>query len=45
VALPAGVARIAALPVVSWPVLIAAEAAPVTVVASPRDRAPSFARP
>lgn len=42
VALPAGVARVAVLPTVSWPVLIAAKDAPAAVVAAARDRAASF---
>jgi len=42
VALPAGVARVATLPSVSWPVLIAAKDAPAAVVAAARDRAGSF---
>jgi hypothetical protein len=42
VALPAGVTRIAALPSVSWPVLIAAKSAPADVVARARERAGSF---
>lgn len=43
IALPAGVVRIAALPTVSWPVLIAARGAPADVIARARERAPSFA--
>lgn len=42
VALPAGVARIAGLPSVSWPVLVAARGAPADVVARARERAGSF---
>jgi hypothetical protein len=42
VALPAGVARLATLPSVSWPVLIAARGAPADVVARARERATSF---
>ncbi len=42
VTLPAGVTRIAALPTVSWPILIAARGAPADVVAKARDRASSF---
>jgi ABC-type amino acid transport substrate-binding protein len=42
VALPGGVARIATLPTVSWPVLIAARGAPADVVARARERAGSF---
>ena len=43
VALPAGVTRVATLPAVSWPVLIAARGAPADVVARARERAASFA--
>lgn len=43
VALPGGVTRIASLPSVSWPVLIAARGAPADVVARARERAASFA--
>ncbi len=43
VALPGGVTRIAVLPAVSWPVLIAARTAPADVVARARERAPGFA--
>lgn len=43
VALPGGVTRVATLPSVSWPVLIAAKDAPAAVVAAARDRAGSFA--
>ncbi|MBK9035676.1 MAG: hypothetical protein IPL61_31240 [Myxococcales bacterium] len=42
VALPGGVARIATLPTVSWPVLIAAKDAPAAVVAAARERAATF---
>lgn len=42
VALPGGVTRVATLPAVSWPVLIAAKDAPAAVVAAARDRAGSF---
>ena len=42
VSLPAGVTRVAALPPVSWPVLIAARGAPADVVARARERAVSF---
>ena len=42
VALPAGVTRVATLPSVSWPVLIAAKDAPPAVVAAARERAASF---
>lgn len=42
VTLPAGVTRIATLPSVSWPVLIAAKGAPADVIAKARDRASSF---
>jgi|GEM_PF-3115553 len=42
IALPAGVVRIATLPSVSWPILIAAKGAPADVVARARERAGSF---
>ena len=43
VTLPGGVTRIATLPSVSWPVLIAARGAPADVVARARERAVTFA--
>lgn len=42
VTLPAGVVRIASLPSVSWPVLIAARGAPADLIARARERAGSF---
>lgn len=42
VALPSGVTRVATLPSVSWPVLIAAKDAPTAVVTAARERAGSF---